>query len=1344
MSDSKPTSRPTTRLEESLRPAIRLMANLRFTQKFLLVSALLLLPLAIVLFMFGADVERDLSFTRSELLGTRLLRSVRGFDQTLHEAIVLQRRDAAGDATAHPALVRTAATLDDRIRALDAAFEARGTSLGLGAQVRSVSANWIYLHDRLDSGDPERLAALFRDLADEVRDLTTEIGNRSGLVLDPDLDSYYLMDVVVNRLPEAERYTTQLAIDHEVNARNSADADMRERTRLYRTLLATNTEELRRSYGTAFGNTHSTRLGIALQDVVQQCIASRSELDSHLSSDLAASPQPRGATAVDSPVSALSESSWALWDRTIVELDDILQSRIAGLQRRQVFVAIVIVFALALAATLLAAFYLYVMRTVRELEDAADGMARGSFEHELSTGSRDELARVVSSFDDVARRLHVEWAQAREETQRAVQAEEALRQSQVRFHEALAMAQLGSFDWDLRTRTWTWSDIVYRMHDLEPATGEPSLAAYEEMLPREDRGRFEHMLATALAEGGPQTYYQRIISPLGNVRHVRVTGAPVRDEDGTPLRISGIFQDVTEEKLAEQKLQASQERQSYLFAAIPDLVLVIDFQGCCEDAKSGDQAALALPREHYVGRPVAELFPRAHEAFAAAIDAVQAGQEVPLFEFSSDTADGERVFEARVLSAGTDAFGLYLSMALIRDITERKQTEVRLREAVRTTREYSLLFENSNSLACIASADGRFQQINPAWSRTLGWTDEELKSKPFVEFVHPDDVASTIAETSTLLRGGYETVSFENRYLAKDGSWRWLSWSAAGDSTEGRIYAVAIDVTDRKLGEAELVRSKEQAESANRAKSDFLATMSHEIRTPMNGVLGMLGLLLDTPLDREQREFADTSRASAEALLAIINDILDFSKIEAGKLSIEPLAFDLQSTVEDVADLLAARAAEKNVELVTDVAPGTPTRLVGDPGRIRQVLLNLTGNALKFTERGHVRIAVDAPERDEHSVLVRVAVEDSGIGIPADKLPMLFSRFQQADSSMSRRFGGTGLGLAIARQLAELMGGSVTATSDFGKGSTFTATMRLPIDHAAADAVPAAPALRDRSVLVIDDQPASRAALSRRLEAEQAHVTTGESALNTASLLKQAASFGQPNDLLVLDDDPAVTEQVLAEVRALELPQPAILVLVTAVRRAASAALLAAGADHVVVKPVRASALVPALDAAAHVRRFGKRAETPAAPVPAPSATHMAPRWRVLLVDDNTINQKVGTRVLAKLGCRVDVAGDGREAVQMYRNLPYDVVFMDCQMPEMDGYEATGEIRRIESGEQRTPIVAMTANAMEGDRQRCLDSGMDDFVSKPIREERVREALERWGGEGRESGGSSGEERAAA
>ncbi len=1324
----EPTHEPLTPLERMLRPAILVMARLRFPQKFLLVSALLLLPLAIVLFMFGNDVESNIAFTRQELLGTRVLRAMRGFDEGLQDAIMLHQRVVSGDAAAHPALVRQAAQLDEDLARLVETDRRLGDPLTVHARVRSIATNWAYLRERLDGESPARVTELFSSLSDEVHDLSAEIGNHSNLVLAPELDTYYLMNAVVSLLPEASEYTTQLARDHLLVRSSGGDPEPVQRLQLYRRLLQNNSNAVKSAYATAFRSTQSPRLVQTLEGPVSACVTARSLLDSHL-----AEASSAGAISDDREFHEANAANWRLWDRTVEELDALLNARIARQAQRRAIVNSVLVLALLLAVTLLVAFYLLVMRMVRDLEGAARHMAQGSFERTLRVESQDELARVVRSFDDVARRLHVEWLQAREETARAVQAEEALRQGQVRFREALAMAQLGSFDWDLRLHTWSWSDGLFRMVGLDPVAGEPSLVAYEEMLPREDRGKFEGLVASALAAGGTHTYLQRVITPLGDVRHVRVTGAPVHDAHGEPTRIAGIFQDVTEEKLAEQKLQASQERQGVLFSAIPDLVLVFDFQGTCEDAKPGDQESLRRPREAYVGKPVGELFPEAAETFARAIDAVQSGEEVPVFEFECHRDGGEHAYEARILSAGTDAFGLYVSMALIRDVTERRRTEQRLREAVSQTREYRVLFENSNSLVCIANSEGRFVQINPAWSRALGWSEDELLTRPFVELVHPDDAEATTRETARLFGEGGALVAFENRFRTRAGDWRWLAWNATADTAQGRIYAVAIDVTERKAAEAELVRSKEIAESANRAKSDFLATMSHEIRTPMNGVLGMLGLLLDTPLDHEQREFAETSRASAEALLAIINDILDFSKIEAGKLAIEPLPFDLHTTVEDVAELLGTRAAEKRVELVVEFAPETPQRLVGDPGRIRQILLNLAGNALKFTERGHVRLRVDAPERGERDVLVRIAVEDTGIGIPADKLPLLFSRFQQADTSMSRRFGGTGLGLAIARQLSELMGGGVEVASTFGKGSTFTCTLRLPLDAPSESHASAAAArpLAGRHVLVVEDAEAVRTSLERQLVAEGATVVTADRADSAIAVMQQAVGFGAPLDAIVLDDTlESSTEAVLDQLRRTGGRQPAIVVLTTGTRRSAAPELVSAGADHVVMKPVRPSQFVAALELATEARRLGRR---PAATAVAPVATSTARamRWRVLLVDDNTINQKVGSRVLTKLGCRVDLAADGREAVTMYRSLPYDVVFMDCQMPEMDGFEATAEIRRIEiSTGRHTPVVAMTANAMEGDRQRCLDSGMDDFVSKPIREERVREALERWGGAG--------------
>ncbi|MFN8588884.1 MAG: PAS domain S-box protein [Candidatus Eisenbacteria bacterium] len=1148
MGMSVPTTVPVTTLERALHPAIRLMARLRFPQKMLLVSALLLLPLTLVLFMFGSDVERSIAFTRQELVGTRMLRAVRQFDEPLQAAIVLHDRVAAGDEAAHPALVRKSTELDEALARLIAADRSDGARLDIGRRVQSIATNWVYLHDRLDSGTSKRIGELFESLSQEVRALDSEVGDHSNLVLDPDLPSYYLMNAVVNLLPQAATYTTELERDHQRVQREGADPETAERLQLYRRLLDNNTTAMQTAYATTWRSVREGELDVTLLDAVSACVSTRSLLDAHLHDQVAHETRdPRGRREFENANAA----TWSLWDRSVRELDGLLEARIAAQARRRDIVNGVLVLAVLAAGTLLAAFYLLVMRTVRDMEAAAQHMAKGSFENTIRVASQDELARVVRSFDDVARRLHVEWSQAREEAERAMQAEEALRQEQARFREALAMAQLGSFDWDLRSHEWHWSDGLYRMVGLEPVAGEPSLAAYEDMLPREDRGKFEGLVASALASGGTHTYLQRVITPLGDVRHVRVTGAPVRDAAGEAVRITGIFQDVTDEKLAEQKLQASQERQGILFSAIPDLVLVFDFQGRCDDAKPGDQESLRQPREHYLGRPVAELFPDAAEAFSQALEAVQSGREVPVFEFESEGPQGRRAFEARMLSAGTDAFGLYVCMALIRDVTERRQTELRLREALRQTREYSVLFENSNSLVCISDADGRFVQINPAWSRTLGWSDDELLARPIIELVHPDDVGSTLSEFDQLLARGGSTIAFENRFSTKDGGWRWLAWNATGDVASGRLYAVAVDVTDRRTAEAELVRSKELAESANRAKSDFLATMSHEIRTPMNGVLGMLGLLLDTTLEREQREFAETSRASAEALLAIINDILDFSKIEAGKLAIEPLPFDLHTTVEDVAELLAARAAEKGVELVVDFAPDTPSRLIGDPGRIRQILLNLAGNALKFTERGHVSMRVESLERTARDVRLRIAVEDTGIGIPADKLPVLFSRFQQADSSMSRRFGGTGLGLAIARQLSELMGGGVTAESTLGRGSTFTCTLRLPLDPGFACAVPSR-SLDGLRVLVVDSHDETRAALERQLAAEGAQVSGGNSAGSALALVRQAAGFGHAVDALVLEDDPGTpTAANLAELRTASLRQPAVLVLVPATRRGA-------------------------------------------------------------------------------------------------------------------------------------------------------------------------------------------------
>jgi two-component system sensor histidine kinase/response regulator len=696
---------------------------------------------------------------------------------------------------------------------------------------------------------------------------------------------------------------------------------------------------------------------------------------------------------------------------------------------------------------------------------------------------------------------------------------------------------------------------------------------------------------------------------------------------------------------------------------------------------------------------------------------------------------GERV-DVPVVVGGSIALFLLVIARMAGMVRERELAEQKLGKA---EERYRTLVERIPAIVYLEDVESRVTLYDsPHIEAMLGYPADSYRKEPhyWEEILHPEDREGVIAaETEATKRGQF---SLEYRVVARDGRVVWVRDEAAivrDNEGHPRFWqGVIFDITERKRYEEELGEAREAAESANRTKSAFLASMSHEIRTPMNGVIGMTGLLLDTDLAPEQREYAETVRISGQNLLTIINDILDFSKIEAGRMELEVIDFNPRNTVEEALELFAEQAHAKDLELANVIEPSVPTTLRGDPGRLTQVLTNLIGNAIKFTETGEVVLRASLVEETEDEAMVRFSVADTGIGMTPEQGSRLFEPFTQADASTTRRYGGTGLGLAVSKQLVELMAGEIGVESESGVGSTFWFTARFTKEPQEARPRPSAPPdLRNLRVLVVDDNETNRKILHEQVVSWGMKNGMAEGGPQALEMLQEAVERGEPYDLMILDMQmPGMDGMELARriKEDMDLASIHLILLTSLGMREDVEEVRRVGISAYLTKPVRQSRLFDAIATMIGTDAEGATLEKEAQLITQHSVEERksVSRARVLVAEDNAINQKVAAKMLEKLGYRADVAANGLEALEAISRLPYAAILMDVQMPEMDGYEATAQIRRREGeeGAARTPIIAMTANAMKGDREKVLAAGLDDYIPKPVKLEELETVLSRW------------------
>ena len=806
-------------------------------------------------------------------------------------------------------------------------------------------------------------------------------------------------------------------------------------------------------------------------------------------------------------------------------------------------------------------------------------------------------------------------------------------------------------------------------------------------------------------------------------------------KDGKFVATRAIFRDVTERKQAEEAVRVSEERLRQIAENVGEGFFL-------SDASDNSAIYVSPAYEKIWGRPVDKAYadpqfwleavhPEDRERVNAYVEKHARGKIEFSQEYRIQWPDGSiRWVRDRVYPVKNESGEIHRIVGVTDDITERRRAEDALRE---TNALLNTLVQAIPDVVYVKDIQGRNLLVNRAYEELVNLSQGEIIGKPD-EQILPARLAAQCRQSDGDAMKQRQPVRCEELSITEEGEEVFFETIKAPllDDQGNMLGLVGVsrDITERKRVEGMLTKAKEQAEEANRLKSQFLANMSHEIRTPMNAIIGMTDITLDTELTDEQRDYLITVKQSARALLELLNDILDLSKIEADKIEWETIDFDLRVTVEGVADTLVRKASDKGIELACMIHHQVPSLLRGDPGRLRQILMNLAGNAVKFTERGEVVITVEVEEETEKKASLVISVTDTGVGIPQEKQKKIFESFTQADGSTTRKYGGTGLGLSICKRLVELMNGRIGVESQPGKGSRFWFKVALEKQQSTDDDSPVVPPdIRGMRMMVVDDNKTNRIILAKILESfgcSPEAVEGGKEALQT---LKKAAHGEKLFDLVFLDMlMPGMDgEETLKAIKADPDIRDLVVIMLTSMGvRGDAASLQALGCAGYLLKPVKQSQLFDTIITV--LSRQGAKAENQ--PVKIVTRHTVADKRRrrthILLAEDNPMNQKLAVALLKKAGYSIEAVENGKLAVEAVNRKPYDLILMDVQMPEMDGFEATKVIRQRKDERRNTPIVAMTAHAMKGDRERCLGAGMDDYVSKPIEPQELLDAIKKW------------------